>query len=117
MSGAIVFGDTGSDVVKILAGYHQFHAVRHAVTRTLAAAGQDGDRKVGVIWHTQGSGKSLVHNCFEDMGWYCVDNLPIRLLDRFFLYRVFRHTEPLRQIGARSFHSLFFVRSHLKPPL
>src|SRR5580704_8783959 len=33
----IVFGDTGSDVVKILAGYHQFHAVRHAVSRTLAA--------------------------------------------------------------------------------
>ena len=56
----IVFGDTGSDVVKILAGYHQFHAVRHAVTRTLAATDQGGDRKVGVIWHTQGSGKSLV---------------------------------------------------------
>ena len=34
----IVFGDTGSDVVKILAGYHQFHAVRQAVTRTLAAS-------------------------------------------------------------------------------
>ena len=33
----IVFGDTGSDVVKILAGYHQFHAVRQAVARTLAA--------------------------------------------------------------------------------
>jgi type I restriction enzyme R subunit len=56
----IVFGDTGSDVVKILAGYHQFHAVRHAVVRTLAATAQDGDRKVGVIWHTQGSGKSLL---------------------------------------------------------
>jgi len=56
----IVFGDTGSDVVKILAGYHQFHAVRVAVSRTLAATAQDGDRKVGVIWHTQGSGKSLL---------------------------------------------------------
>jgi type I restriction enzyme R subunit len=56
----IVFGDTGSDVVKILAGYHQFHAVQLAVSRTLAATGQDGDRKVGVIWHTQGSGKSLL---------------------------------------------------------
>jgi type I restriction enzyme R subunit len=56
----IVFGDTGSDVVKILAGYHQFHAVRHAVTRTLAASAPHGDRKAGVIWHTQGSGKSLL---------------------------------------------------------
>jgi type I restriction enzyme, R subunit len=56
----IVFGDTGSDVVKILAGYHQFHAVRHAVSRTLAASAPEGDRKAGVIWHTQGSGKSLL---------------------------------------------------------
>ena len=56
----IVFGDTASDVVKILAGYHQFHAVRRAVACTLAATTPDGDRKVGVIWHTQGSGKSLL---------------------------------------------------------
>jgi len=56
----IVFGDTGSDVVKILAGYHQFHAVRQAVSRTLAASAAEGDRKAGVIWHTQGSGKSLL---------------------------------------------------------
>jgi type I restriction enzyme R subunit len=56
----IVFGDTGSDVAKILAGYHQFHAVRHAVTRTLAASAPESDRKAGVIWHTQGSGKSLL---------------------------------------------------------
>ena len=56
----IVFGDTGSDVIKILAGYHQYHAVRHAVDRTLRATLPDGDRRVGVIWHTQGSGKSLL---------------------------------------------------------
>jgi type I restriction enzyme, R subunit len=56
----IVFGDTGSDVIKILAGYHQYHAVRHAVERTLQATRPDGDRRVGVIWHTQGSGKSLL---------------------------------------------------------
>jgi type I restriction enzyme, R subunit len=56
----VVFGDTGSDVIKILAGYHQFHAVRHAVSRTLAATAPEGDRKAGVIWHTQGSGKSLL---------------------------------------------------------
>ena len=56
----IVFGDTGSDVAKILAGYHQFHAVRKAVESTLSATAAGGDRKVGVIWHTQGSGKSLL---------------------------------------------------------
>lgn len=56
----VVFGDVGGQVAKILAGYHQFHAVRHAVARTLAATSPEGDRKVGVIWHTQGSGKSLL---------------------------------------------------------
>ncbi|MGD9714852.1 MAG: type I restriction endonuclease subunit R, partial [Thermomicrobiales bacterium] len=56
----IVFGDTGSDVFKILAGYHQFHAVRHAVERTIEASSPGGDRRAGVIWHTQGSGKSLL---------------------------------------------------------
>jgi len=56
----IVFGNTGSDVSKILAGYHQFHAVRKAVESTLSATAAGGDRKAGVIWHTQGSGKSLL---------------------------------------------------------
>ncbi len=55
-----VFGDTGSGLVKIVAGYHQFHAVRHAVQSTVAAASPEGDRRIGVIWHTQGSGKSLL---------------------------------------------------------
>ena len=56
----IVFGETDIGLRKVLAGYHQFHAVRHAVDRTLAATAPDGDRRVGVIWHTQGSGKSLL---------------------------------------------------------
>ena len=55
-----VFGDTGSGIVKIVAGYHQFHAVRHAVESTATATSPDGDRRIGVIWHTQGSGKSLL---------------------------------------------------------
>lgn len=55
-----VFGDTGSGLVKIVAGYHQFHAVRHAVEHTIDAARPEGDRRIGVIWHTQGSGKSLL---------------------------------------------------------
>ena len=55
-----MFGDTGSGLVKIVAGYHQYHAVRHAVESTVSASAPDGDRKIGVIWHTQGSGKSLL---------------------------------------------------------
>jgi type I restriction enzyme, R subunit len=61
----IVFGqvetkDKQLQTVKILAGYHEFHAVRHAVSRTIEATRPNGDRKVGVVWHTQGSGKSLL---------------------------------------------------------
>lgn len=77
----LVFEDDGSgNLVKKMAGYHQFHAVRTAVVETLRAArpkgdrvrevegryeagqrhgGERGDRRIGVIWHTQGSGKSL----------------------------------------------------------
>lgn len=46
--------------IKIIAGYHQFHAARHALESTLKATSPDGDRRVGVVWHTQGSGKSLL---------------------------------------------------------
>ena len=79
----IVFDDDGSStLVKKMAGYHQFHAVKVAVDETLRAAklqraevqiaeaggryeagrkpgGELGDRRIGVVWHTQGSGKSL----------------------------------------------------------
>ncbi len=79
----IVFEDDGSGaLLKKMAGYHQYHAVRVAVEETLRAAmlqraderiaeqqgryearrkpgGEPGDRRIGVVWHTQGSGKSL----------------------------------------------------------
>ena len=73
----IVFEDDGSGaLIKKMAGYHQFHAVEAAVAETLRAAerleeeagrqesgrkagGAPGDRRIGVVWHTQGSGKSL----------------------------------------------------------
>jgi type I restriction enzyme R subunit len=78
----LVFEDDGSGrLIKKMAGYHQFHAVQVAVGETLRAAelaradrvaeesgryeagrkpgGKPGDRRVGVVWHTQGSGKSL----------------------------------------------------------
>ncbi len=56
----IVFEDAGGGVlIKKMAGYHQYHAVNLALESTVAAAGEKGDRRVGVVWHTQGSGKSL----------------------------------------------------------
>jgi type I restriction enzyme R subunit len=56
----IVFEDTeGGTVAKKIAGYHQFHAVREAVNAAVVASRPDGDRRGGVVWHTQGSGKSL----------------------------------------------------------
>ena len=78
----IVFEDDGGALAKKMAGYHQFHAVRVAVDETLRATelvlaersvaedpqgyesgrrpgGERGDRRIGVVWHTQGSGKSL----------------------------------------------------------
>lgn len=55
-----VFGETDSGLAKIIAGYHQFHAVQHAVNSTVTASAPGGNQRVGVIWHTQGSGKSLL---------------------------------------------------------
>ena len=55
----VVFESDGDTVIKKLAGYHQFHAVAQAVEATLEASRPDGNRRVGVVWHTQGSGKSL----------------------------------------------------------
>ena len=56
----IVFDDDGSGrLSKKMAGYHQFHAVQAAVDATVKASRPQGNRKAGVVWHTQGSGKSL----------------------------------------------------------
>lgn len=73
-----VFGERDDGLIKIVAGYHQFHAVKKAVASTLRAtrlavaenpadyglpsvdSQPPGDHKAGVIWHTQGSGKSLL---------------------------------------------------------
>jgi type I restriction enzyme R subunit len=52
--------DTDSDsLFKIIAGYHQFHAVNAATVETVRASKETGDRRAGVVWHTQGSGKSF----------------------------------------------------------
>lgn len=54
----VVFQDE-NETRKVVAGYHQFHATRKALATTLRAALPAGDRRGGVVWHTQGSGKSL----------------------------------------------------------
>ncbi len=80
----VLFEQDGDTIIKKIAGYHQFHALREAVRATVIAA-QDADkgvlavheeratygkevrpgsRKAGVVWHTQGSGKSITMACY-----------------------------------------------------
>ncbi|MHB1479161.1 MAG: type I restriction endonuclease subunit R [Acidithiobacillus ferrooxidans] len=63
----IAFEDDGRKLSKKIAAYHQFHAAQKALLTTLAAAGIGGDRRGGVVWHTQGSGKSLTMLFFAGM--------------------------------------------------
>ncbi len=78
----VLFEDDGDSLIKKIAGYHQFHGVREAVCVTTIAADdtgvdafregrttcgdkvQPGSRKLGVFWHTQGSGKSISMCCY-----------------------------------------------------
>jgi len=78
----VLFESDGETIIKKIAGYHQFHAVREAVKATVIAAkepdngiveerratyGQEvepGSKKAGVVWHTQGSGKSISMTCY-----------------------------------------------------
>lgn len=62
-----VFGDKGDGIFKIIGGYHQFHGARKALASAIDAVSAGGDRKVGVIWHTQGSGKSYLMAFFAGL--------------------------------------------------
>ena len=55
----VVFSEESQGLVKRVAKYHQYWAVNAAVESTVVAAGDTGDRRGGVVWHTQGSGKSI----------------------------------------------------------
>jgi len=55
----ILFEDDGKKVMKKIAAYHQYHAVNAAIRATVRATSPSGDKRVGVVWHTQGAGKSL----------------------------------------------------------
>lgn len=79
----VLFETDGETIIKKIAGYHQFHAVREAVKATVIAAQQvdgvsekretyanevvPGSKKAGVVWHTQGSGKSISMCCYAGM--------------------------------------------------
>jgi len=54
----VVFEKEEVKLIKKIAAYHQYHAVNKAISKTLKAA--KGDKRCGVVWHTQGSGKSLI---------------------------------------------------------
>lgn len=58
----ILFEDD-TRLIKKVAGYHQFHAVRAVVESVLKASAPGGSRKGGVVWHTQGAGKSIEMTC------------------------------------------------------
>ncbi len=78
----VLFEQNGDAIIKKIAGYHQFHAVREAVRATVVAAEEPdqaaqaernanypsaivpGSGKAGVVWHTQGSGKSISMVCY-----------------------------------------------------
>ena len=55
----IVYEKSDTKTLKKVAAYHQYYAVNKAVESTVIASSTNGDRRGGVIWHTQGSGKSL----------------------------------------------------------
>ncbi len=55
----IVFEKSKDKILKKVAAYHQYYAVNKAIKSTRQATSETGDRRAGVVWHTQGSGKSL----------------------------------------------------------
>lgn len=63
----VLFEDDGQ-LVKKIAGYHQFHAVRAAIAQVVTSSRPNSDARLrgkgGVVWHTQGSGKSITMTCF-----------------------------------------------------
>jgi type I restriction enzyme R subunit len=62
-----VFGQGDHGLFKIVAGYHQYHGAKKAVREAIEATRPGGDRKIGVIWHTQGSGKSFLMAFFAGL--------------------------------------------------
>jgi type I restriction enzyme R subunit len=76
----IVFEQERKDTHKKLAAYHQYHAVNKALETTFRASSPQGDKRCGVIWHTQGSGKSLTMAFYTGKLVLTLDNPTIVVL-------------------------------------
>ncbi len=110
------------ETVKKLAAYHQYYAVNKAVHNTLQAASLAGDRKGGVIWHTQGSGKSLSMVFYTGKIVLALDNPTIliitdrndlddQLFDTFAGSRQLLRQEPIQAENRESLKQLLKVAS------
>ena len=115
----ICFDVSGTDTFKILAGYHQYFAVRKAIESTKHATVTDG--KGGVFWHTQGSGKSLsmvfyahlLQSALESPTIVVItdrNDLDDQLYKQFFNCRAFLRQEPLQADSRQNLKELLANR-------
>ncbi|MBW1823580.1 MAG: type I restriction endonuclease subunit R [Deltaproteobacteria bacterium] len=80
----VVFEKEQHALLKKVAAYHQYHAVNKAIDATIKASEPKGDKRCGVIWHTQGSGKSLIMVFYTGKLVLAMDNPTIVMLtDRY----------------------------------
>jgi len=120
----IVFESDGDKMVKKMAAYHQYHAVNKAVACTVKATSLGGDRKAGVIWHTQGSGKSLsmafyagkiiVHPAMQNPTLVVLNDrndLDDQLFDTFAACQDLLHQSPVQAEDRESLKALLAVAS------
>lgn len=104
----ILFQENKKKTIKILGAYHQFFAVNKAIEKTRTATSSKGDKKIGVVWHTTGSGKSLTALFYAGKVVLELDNPTIMVLtDRNDLdnqlFNTFSHSpELLRQIPKQA---------------
>jgi type I restriction enzyme, R subunit len=105
-------GQTIVETVKKIAAYHQYYVVNKAITSTAKATAEKGGRKIGVVWHTQGSGKSLSMVFYTGKVVLALDNPTIvvltdrndlddQLFDTFAASRGLLRQEPV-QAGSRN---------------
>ncbi|MBZ0184473.1 MAG: type I restriction endonuclease subunit R [Melioribacteraceae bacterium] len=108
--------------VKKLAAYHQYYAVNKAVQNTITASSSSGDRKGGVVWHTQGSGKSLSMVFFAGKVILALDNPTIvvitdrndlddQLFDTFAASKQLLRQEPVQADNRSNLKELLKVAS------
>jgi len=118
----IVFESNNDKISKKIAAYHQYYAVNKAVQTTREAVGPNGDRRAGVIWHTQGSGKSLSMVFYTGKLILALDNPTIvvltdrndlddQLFDTFYGCRQLLRQTPVQAEDRKHLRSLLNVAS------